>query len=92
MRTRVPGGTTSIVVPPPFASWTTYFDIDPFLFPVKTLAFRSARATDIKILAIPYTWNTIGGPRRMVKDLDVIEFDSFTLNVFPGALELVQQS
>jgi hypothetical protein len=77
---------------PPFASWTTYFNFDLFLNPVQALACRSARATDIKIPGVPYRWNTIGGPRRMVKDLDVIKFDRFTWNIFPGALELVQQS
>ena len=72
---------------PPFASWTKYFNFDAFLSPVDALACRSARATDIKVPDIHLRWI---GIRTMVKDLDVIKFDSFTKNVLPGALELQQ--
>jgi hypothetical protein len=70
---------------PPFASRTTCIDFDAFRSPlaVNALACRSARATNIKAPVILRI-----GPRGMVKDLDVIKFDSFAWNVLLGALKL----
>ena len=60
----------------PLAIKTTCEDSDVFRIPVDALACSSARASDIKVPGNPYISNIIG-PRRMIKDLDAIKFDSF---------------